>query len=61
MRSMYFLVSKVYLAEEVFINLESKTDNKVLVAEGTLQEFALEEEISKPVSDTMAYCGIFIS
>ena len=61
MRSMYFLVSKVYLAEEVFINLESKTDNKVLVVEGTLQEFALEEEISKPVSDTMAYCGIFIS
>ena len=61
MRSMYFLVSKVYLAEEVFINLESKTDHKVLVVEGTLQEFALEEEISKPVSDTMAYCGIFIS
>ena len=61
MMNMYFLVSKVYLAEEVFINLESKTDNKVLVVEGTLQEFALEEEISKPVSDTMAYCGIFIS
>lgn len=64
MRSTYFLINKVYLSEEVqehCIHSENKSDNKVLIFECASQKFALKEEISKPVSDSMAYCGIFIS
>ena len=46
-RSVYFLINKVSLAEEIqelCNNSEKKSDNKVPVFEGNSQEFTVKEE-----------------
>lgn len=58
----YFLISNVQLAEknqELSSGLDNWHENKISIFEGTSQELAVREEISKPASDCgMAYCGI---
>lgn len=53
MKSVYCLISKVWLAEEIqelFNSLEKKSDNKVPVFEVNSQEFTVKEEMTKQTS-----------